>query len=34
MSIFMQSLNEGIKKNFTENVILYEKTGYGFFKIT
>lgn len=28
MSIFMESLNEGIKNFFTENVTLYEKTGY------
>lgn len=34
MSIFMQSLNEGIKNIFIENFILYEKTGYEFFKIT
>lgn len=30
----MQSLNEGIKNIFIENFILYEKTGYEFFKIT
>lgn len=28
MSIFMESLNEGIKNFFTENFTLYEKTGY------
>jgi len=33
MSIFMQSLNEGTK-NIFDNFILYEKTGYEFFKIS